>query len=63
MTNAQSIISVGLLVVVGVIAAGLAFLKYLGGKLDPLFNKAITRAIVIGLVLLGVQIAGFFLSR
>jgi hypothetical protein len=53
----------GLAVSLASAAFGLAFLWYLGGKLDPLFSRAIRRAVIVGLILLLLQLVGFAIFR
>ena len=63
MSNAEIIKLAGLVITLAVIAIGAAVLMTLSRRVNPFFTKAVTRALLFGLVLLGIQIAAFAIGR
>lgn len=63
MSTAQTIKTVGLFSVLGIIALAAIVLQFLSRGLDPLFARALRRGLIFGLILTGVQVVGFMLAR
>jgi len=63
MSIAQTIVTVGFFSVLAIIALAVVVLRFLSRGLDPLFARALRRGLIFGIVLTGVQVAGFMLAR
>lgn len=63
MNKSESLKTVGLIATLAAFGVGGAYLFYLSRKADPLFGRATIRSILVALILILVQIAGFILSR
>lgn len=62
MSNAEMIKLGGLLITLAITAIGAAVLWVLSRRVNPFFSKAVSRALLFGLVLLIIQIAAFAIS-
>ncbi|HEX21217.1 MAG TPA: hypothetical protein ENH19_01010 [Actinobacteria bacterium] len=63
MSTAQTIKTVGLFSTLAIMALGVGIIRFISRSLDPLFSRAVGRALVFGIVLTGIQVAGFILAR